>query len=224
MLGRLVRKVRYRWWQPSSAEKPEAYWELRARVFGARAVLNLGHSDSEFDAFTEWQWRTLRPFFERALAELGRVPERVLDFGCGPGRFTPRIAAMAGCEMVGVDISETLLKLAPKADNCRYQLIKPNEPLPFLSGSFDIMSVVLVLGGIVADDAVRFIANEITRCLRPGGIIILVENTAHGESAPHWQLRPVEAYQHMFAALSLSLNGEYKDLDDRISVLTGRKG
>src|ERR1700738_4625811 len=56
-------------------------WENRARQFGVRAVLNLGHSEAEIPQVTERQRRELYPLFRAALRGDER---RTLDFGCGP--------------------------------------------------------------------------------------------------------------------------------------------
>src|SRR5262245_29125919 len=62
------------------------YWEARARSLGVRSVLNLRHTEAEIESVTAMQERILFPLLQERLRPDDR---RVLDFGCGPGRFTP---------------------------------------------------------------------------------------------------------------------------------------
>src|SRR5215472_6887691 len=65
------------------------------------------------------QYATLRPFspfdenvFAAVVDAIGSVDgKRILDVGCGTGRFTPRLHE-AGADVVGIDASETMLEAA----------------------------------------------------------------------------------------------------------------
>ena len=74
-----------------------------------------------------WVYAPLRRRLELTLAELGDLSgKRVLDVGCGPGRYAVALAER-GAEVVGVDISRAMLTLARRrardrfvADACRF--------------------------------------------------------------------------------------------------------
>src|SRR6266851_5780800 len=104
-LWKPLRSIRSRVSRPSSGI---AYWQERVRQFGARAVLNTGHSAAKIDRVTEWQWNLLEPLLR---AHLRRDEATALDFGCGYGRFTTRIAAAIGGTALGVDPIAALLAL-----------------------------------------------------------------------------------------------------------------
>lgn len=67
----------------------------------------------------------LRPFLERVLEQAEIVPgEAALDVGCGPGPLT-RAAALAGADVLGVDISTTMIDAATAiaAPGARFEVL-----------------------------------------------------------------------------------------------------
>ncbi len=193
-------------------------WRTRARVYGARAVFNLSHDETELDTVTERQKKKLYPL----LAERLRGDERVvLDLGCGPGRFTRDLAEMIRGEAIGVDPIDELLSLAQPGGGARYALMREGV-VPLGDGSVDVVFTCLVLGGI-RGEVLASTAREIERVLKPGGLFFHVENTTDQKSAPHWTFRSVAEYREMFPAVALSHLSDYDDLGQRISVMAGRK-
>jgi 2-polyprenyl-6-hydroxyphenyl methylase/3-demethylubiquinone-9 3-methyltransferase len=112
-----------------------------------------------------WEWRRRRALL---LGEAHRG-ERVLDLGCGAGRF---VAALrdAGADAVGVEIAEAALARAranvPGAD---LRLLEPDGSLPLEHGSVDLVWCSEVLEH-VAD--VSHVLLEARRVLRPGGRLL----------------------------------------------------
>ncbi len=199
-------------------EDPLRYWEKRARKHGVRSVLNLGHSREEVDAVTEWQKGILFPMLK---AELAGGETTLLDFGCGPGRFTGGLAQLIGGQAVGVDPIQHLLDIAPAAPATEYRVSRDGR-IPLADGSVDVIWCCLVLGGI-AEDALPATVAEFARVLKPGGLLFLVENTAEKPDSKHWQFRSLGWYQQLFPYIALRQLGDYEDLGERISVLAGRR-
>jgi SAM-dependent methyltransferase len=195
-----------------------AYWEDRARAYGPRAILNLGHKEDEIEAVTRYQVETIFPHLTRSL----RGDERVaLDFGCGTGRFTLHLARLIGGRAVGVDPIRTLLDLAPAGPGVEYR-ISDGRRIPLPDADVDLVWVCLVLGGLT-DDHLAETVREIDRVLRPGGLLFLIENTTSTESCAHWAFRPVARYQELCPFAALAYLHDYDDLGQRISILAGRK-
>src|SRR3954470_8825497 len=105
------------------------------------------------------------------LAECGELQgKRVLDVGCGEGRFC-RLLAGRGAEAVGLDPIAPLLDSArgQESANERY-ILGAGEGLPFRDASFDIVLFYLSLIDITD---YRGAIREAVRVLRPGGRVIV---------------------------------------------------
>jgi SAM-dependent methyltransferase len=218
LAARLRRALRRRGIAEAEPDDLRAYWEQRAARHGRRSVLNLGHPAPAFDAVTARQRALLLP----ALAAELRGDERlVLDFGCGPGRFTPDLAALVRGRALGVDPVQSLLELAPAAAGVSYARLAEDR-IPLDDAAADVVFVCLVLGGLLRDPALpRWIA-ELARVLRPGGLLFLVENTSAKPDGATWGFRPVQHWQALCAFAALRHVADYEDLGETISVLAGR--
>jgi len=105
---------------------------------------------------------------------------RVLDLGCGDGRFFLDKFSRFTDECVGVDLSIEALKRHKKISRYLhappYQLVRSDaRKLPFRKGSFDLVFLNCVLEHIVEDD-------EVLRCCahvieKDGEILVTVPNS-----------------------------------------------
>jgi SAM-dependent methyltransferase len=113
-----------------------------------------------------WAWDRRRAFL---LAE-ARPGERVLDLGCGAGRF---VAALrdAGSDPVGVEIAEAALEraraIAPGAD---LRLLEPDGSIPLDHGSVDLVWCSEVLEHVADTEHLLL---ETRRVLKPGGRVLI---------------------------------------------------
>lgn len=203
-----------------AGESDLAYWERRASELGARSVLNVGHSEDEMEEITRLQTDILFPILRR---HLRGDEEVVLDFGSGPGRFTPGLATLVGGRAIGVDPIQSLLDAAPRTADVEYRRIE-NGRIPLPERSVDVVWITLVLGTITDDTVLRQSVAEVERVLRDGGLLFLVENTAEKRDRRHFEFRPVSFYASLFPSIPLIQHeADYYDFGERISVMVGRK-
>jgi SAM-dependent methyltransferase len=103
--------------------------------------------------------RALLPWIESI------APGRVVDVGCGTGRWTARLPA------IGVDASPAMLAVAARKNGLRGRLaVGDASALPIASGAADLVLCALTFGHI-RDRAGAM--REFARVLRPGGTLIL---------------------------------------------------
>lgn len=95
---------------------------------------------------------------------------RVLDLGCGKGRFA-RPLAEAGAVVYGIDLSHAMLADAAGVGRVRGSARR----LPFAAETFDAVIAVEVFEHLAAIDDVLA---EARRVLRPGGILAIVDKNA----------------------------------------------
>jgi len=100
------------------------------------------------------------------------TPRRALDFGCGVGRLVVPLSRLAA-QVVGLDVSQSML--AEASANCarfgidNVELVKSDDDLSNLRGTFDFIHSVIVLQHIPVDRGQRIFNNLVAR-LDPGGI------------------------------------------------------
>ena len=99
-------------------------------------------------------------------------PGRLLDHGCGGGRFFALFAEL-GWSVVGVDASRDQLRFArSRAEAVGAELVLADATeLPFGDASFDAVVQVLVSTDI---EPFERLAGEAARVLRPGGVFVHV--------------------------------------------------
>jgi SAM-dependent methyltransferase len=98
---------------------------------------------------------------------------RVLDVGCGTGRWVRRLEEQ-GLSVVGIDQSSEMLSLARKRGTPSPMIFGEVQNLPFRDESFESVSAVTVIQHIPPQEQVRALS-EMVRVLRPGGYLFLIE-------------------------------------------------
>jgi 2-polyprenyl-3-methyl-5-hydroxy-6-metoxy-1,4-benzoquinol methylase len=157
---------------------PSLYWEDRAQRFagesdGLAAVCAYGMPGFYNRAIHLEQRLALEPWLKV------NAGTRVLDVGCGVGRWS-RLLAARGADVTGVDLSPSMIAQARQraaaegvADRCRFQV----QDLSNLDVGerFDLVLGVTVLQHILDPGALRAALVAMTAHLAPGGRMILLE-------------------------------------------------
>ena len=191
---------------------PPFYWEQRARRFategeGLAAVCSYGMPAFYNKAIHVSQHLALEPWLQ--------VPQgtKVLDVGCGVGRWSRRLAAR-GAQVTGVDLSPTMISEARRraalggvAQHCRFLV----QDLAMLNagGRFDVVLGVTVLQHILDPQALRAAVQRMAAHLAEDGTLILLEaapsHAAGSCDSPVFRARPRSAYLRLFADSGLHL-------------------
>ncbi len=104
---------------------------------------------------------------------------RILDLGCGKGRFA-RILADRGARVVGLDISAAMLAAA--RGGALHRVRGSARRLPFRDATFDAAIAVEVFEHLESR-AIDEACDELLRVLRPGGRFVLVDKNVYAMSA-----------------------------------------
>ena len=218
MLEKCIRKILHAI-RSYTKDEDVGYWEKRVKKYGKRSVLNIGHSEDQFNVVTEKQKSFLLPLLEEHLAGHERV---ALDYGCGPGRFTADLSELINGASIGLDPIMGLLTLCAPQQNT-YYVRSPVGTIPIKTGSIDVLWICLVMGGILDEGILKKTIDEFDRVLKTNGLVFLVENTVAKSSAAHWQFLDVNEYISIFGFTDLVHVSSYEDLGESISVMVGRK-
>ena len=98
--------------------------------------------------------------------------QRVLDLACGTGYYTRRIRELGAAEVVGVDISQVMIRHAVEVEahlplGISYQVLDATE-LPALGG-FDRVNAVYLLNYAPNEESLRKMVDGVSRNLKAGG-------------------------------------------------------
>ncbi len=121
----------------------------------------------------------------------GFAPMRILDIGCSVGHSTvPYADAYPGAEIQAIDASAQMLRYGHARTEAMGYAIHYSqqnaERTDFESGSFDLVMSHIVLHE-TSRQALNNIIAECKRLLRPGGVMIHIEQRQHGDMEPFEQ-------------------------------------
>jgi len=136
---------------------------------------------SRFDALHERFKSSLAADDPRLLAILAGLGPlaglRVLDLGCGKGRFA-RALARRGAQVIGLDVSSVMLAAADSLDRIQASVRR----LPFPASTFDAVLAVEVLEHLETRSLDDVLA-EARRVLRPGGRFLIIDKNVSSWNA-----------------------------------------
>jgi len=208
-----------------SSYLPKEYWRQVAETYdaadrGALApVLHPGAPGWFNELVDKLQFRAIRRALEIANLSAGA---RVLDVGCGTGRWLRRYVEL-GLNPIGVDRTCAMLSIARTHGTRSLLAAGEAHRLPFADSHFDCVTDVTVVQHIPS--ALQAVAlGEMTRVLAPGGRLILME-LIRGEGAHIFPQSPeswIEQVRANGAKLVAWFGQEYLLLD-RVFVRLAQK-
>ena len=111
----------------------------------------------------------------KRIIELGRIGrgKKVLDLGCGTGNISRQIKNNIIADLVGVDVSLDMLKVARSKSLEVARADIDNQQLPFRDGSFDAVVGAYVIHHI---KNLNLLLSECYRVLRNGVLVLLTSS------------------------------------------------
>jgi 2-polyprenyl-3-methyl-5-hydroxy-6-metoxy-1,4-benzoquinol methylase len=195
-----------------TADWARRYWEERARRFariedGLPAVCSFG-MPRFYNAYIQaTQRRALAPFLHVG------ADDRVLDVGCGVGRWSLPMAAR-GADVTGIDLAQSMVaeasrRAAARGLSSRCRFLERDLAELELDQRFSRIVIVTVLQHILDEGRLREAIARLSRHLRPGGRLVALE------AAPTrletscdtgvFQARSEQYYRARFAEAGLAL-------------------
>ncbi len=167
--------------------------------------------------------------FEEFLMEVNLNGKKILDFGCGTGRYWKELLKLNPSKLLGCDISESMLKkLKMKFPGAETYLIRNNKLDFFDAHSFDFIISTLVIAHI---QNIEEIIKEWDRLLKKNGEIFLTDfhpaalikgakrtfNSNGTTITIKNYIHPVEKLENLFLFLGFKLlNRNEKVIDENV--------
>jgi ubiquinone/menaquinone biosynthesis C-methylase UbiE len=121
------------------------------------------------------EYRSYPESLIKKIIALGRISQgkKVLDLGCGTGNIAWQLQKAIKADVIGVDASFAMLRIAKGKSVEAIRADIDNAPLPFHDGSFDTVLVAYVIHQI---KNLKFLLSECYRVLRAGALVLLTSS------------------------------------------------
>ncbi|MFA5646451.1 MAG: class I SAM-dependent methyltransferase [Candidatus Ratteibacteria bacterium] len=119
----------------------------------------------------------LMPTIKDFMALLPENP-RILDFGCGPGHESMRLASM-GAEVVGIDFSSECIRIArQRCPQCRFEVMN----FYTLDKTLGIFDGIFASGSLIhaENDKIEAVIKDVAELLRNKGCFLMIAQKGHG--------------------------------------------
>lgn len=193
-------------------------WDANAAELGAYSVIDGRHAPGDYEYVTERTKEIIYPLFQK---QLNGSEQKLLDFGCGPGRFTSDLAEIIEGKAIGVDVTKRLIEIAKPHPRVNF-LYSKNIFEETLINSFDAIFICCVLGGI-ANKELPEIADKLMKVLDRKGLLFIIESTGSVPVKDTWRIFTTREIVDLFPEVDLKVIGVFEDAYQERTVFCGRK-
>lgn len=179
---------------------PESYWSEVAQRIKTR-----GAGDNVIAGDDEPYYRYKRKKFLELLNSLDFTGKSVMELGCGPGGNLKVLEKQNISRLIGVDISEDMIRLSRSKLSPHTELIKiDGEHIPFEDKSIDMSITATVLQHNTDDRMMKQILKELARVTSSELVLFeRVEKTIKGDELCLG--RPVDYYSEFLKSQGFNL-------------------
>lgn len=171
----------------------EMNWDKRVQQMGNSAVFANNISKKEQEKITKIHQEILSKVLKNKL----KKKTKVLDFGCGYGRFSDFFIKNFNSNYVGVENSKLFLKNSKNSKKKNFLSFVDFKKNKKYNNYFDLCFIFAVLGGLKKEKAkkiVKILKNKI----KPNGKICFVDIVSEKEKEGSWNFRTENFYEILF--------------------------
>jgi ubiquinone/menaquinone biosynthesis C-methylase UbiE len=154
---------------------PKLFWDDKARRAGLDFEAAVCHDDPKINKkIDRIQRRLLRRAFRQVSQRIDLVGKKILDYGCGTGRWV-EFFRNYGLEYTGVDLSTEMVRIASERfSNTKFDSLSFGE-ISYPSKAFDIVCSIAVIHHVPYEEQ-STILHELSRIIKHNGFLILFES------------------------------------------------
>jgi ubiquinone/menaquinone biosynthesis C-methylase UbiE len=152
-------------------------WNRRAREYGTsrggyKAICSYG-APYLYNCYVDFIHKKA---FRKMLGRTEVMGRRVLDVGCGVGRWC-RFLSGKGARVTGADLSKEMVKMARNSLGEKYVhfIVSPISKIDLPSESFEVVTCVTVLQHVTDETEFKQSVANIVRLLKKGGKALVME-------------------------------------------------
>jgi len=147
---------------------------------------------------------------------------KILDFGCGAGRFSDFFTKDLKAQYFGVDSSISLLKFKRNKKHQKFMHLKKFLHNPKYTKFFDVIFIFTVLGGI-PNKKINETKEIIYKTIKNNGFLFFVELVKETKFEGAWRYRTVNFYKTLFKKFKIDSNYYFLQDNDEYRIFFGKK-
>jgi cyclopropane fatty-acyl-phospholipid synthase-like methyltransferase len=177
----------------------EINWDQRTEKMGKSSVFGNQINNEEQKKITNLHKKILFKCLDGNLQK----ESKILDFGCGYGRFSEFFVSELDCNYFGVENTNFFLKNCENTKRKKYFSFDQLKREKRYDNYFDLLFVFAVFGGF-KKDKLSDIFKMLEKKIKSNGKILVVEATSEKEIEARWNLRTEKYYKNLFNGFDIS--------------------
>ena len=195
----------------------ECDWNEITKNMRNSSVFGIQIDDEEMKNITNIHKKIL----SKCLEKISLKGSKILDFGCGYGRFSNFFVEELDCDYFGVENTEFFLKNFKNEKNKNY--LNFNQLLDEkYNNYFDLLFVFAVFCGF-KKKKISNIFNMLEKKIKPKGRILVVEAISEKNIESDWSTRTEQYYKNLFKNFDISTKFYWLEDNRFRQIFLGKK-